>query len=114
MERDRYSIRISVDIVYFNSHAHVERDSRRFVDEPDPGISTHTLTWSVTNISSTFMTFFAISTHTLTWSVTNSCLRAIATVAISTHTLTWSVTAVRLAEGNINAISTHTLTWSVT
>ena len=32
----------------FNSHAHVERDGRFSVTEMKTGISTHTLTWSVT------------------------------------------------------------------
>ena len=36
-----------------------------------------------------------ISTHTLTWSVTNVALKNSATQAISTHTLTWSVTALK-------------------
>ena len=35
-------------ILYFNSHAHVERDDRRIEIETYAGISTHTLTWSVT------------------------------------------------------------------
>ena len=33
-------------------------------------ISTHTLTWSVTQVKDDFLKFFTISTHTLTWSVT--------------------------------------------
>ena len=33
-------------------------------------ISTHTLTWSVTEMFSYFVNKFGISTHTLTWSVT--------------------------------------------
>ena len=33
-------------------------------------ISTHTLTWSVTETMTGFMTAKTISTHTLTWSVT--------------------------------------------
>ena len=33
---------------YFNSHAHVERDAGRIVFTEFNGISTHTLTWSVT------------------------------------------------------------------
>ena len=34
-------------------------------------ISTHTLTWSVTALSSVLTVFTVISTHTLTWSVTS-------------------------------------------
>ena len=32
----------------FNSHAHVERDETYYYDITHQGISTHTLTWSVT------------------------------------------------------------------
>ena len=35
--------------VHFNSHAHVERDARAFINPMFNGISTHTLTWSVTS-----------------------------------------------------------------
>ena len=35
-----------------------------------------------------------ISTHTLTWSVTDSVIALIPVITISTHTLTWSVTPV--------------------
>ena len=58
-------------LVYFNSHAHVERDylqSDTFHN--DLVISTHTLTWSVTIIECALKFYNDISTHTLTWSVT--------------------------------------------
>ena len=78
-----------------------------------------------------------ISTHTLTWSVTQTCLRFKLGYDISTHTLTWSVTYKNngrtFKNYNFNShahverdkldptnveytaqISTHTLTWSVT
>ena len=55
-----------------------------------------------------------ISTHTLTWSVTDTLIENLPAIIISTHTLTWSVT-VRLApKSRHTRISTHTLTWSVT
>ena len=54
----------------FNSHAHVERDVHTRLGDYAPGISTHTLTWSVTNSVIAFRTITLISTHTLTWSVT--------------------------------------------
>ena len=56
---------------YFNSHAHVERDTPN-ADQSKHSvfISTHTLTWSVTIIGANPEEIFAISTHTLTWSVT--------------------------------------------
>ena len=55
-------------------------------------ISTHTLTWSVTNVVDVCFIHKFISTHTLTWSVTilSDCISY--TYEISTHTLTWSVT----------------------
>ena len=55
-------------------------------------ISTHTLTWSVTNCLERIYVGISISTHTLTWSVTNTDVKGAESVFISTHTLTWSVT----------------------
>ena len=54
----------------FNSHAHVERDWMKIAITDDIGISTHTLTWSVTNALTASLFSSGISTHTLTWSVT--------------------------------------------
>ena len=50
----------------FNSHAHVERDTENLENVVDMGISTHTLTWSVTK------TLMAIAT-TLKFQLTRSC-----------------------------------------
>ena len=55
-----------------------------------------------------------ISTHTLTWSVTNFHNNTFRNAKISTHTLTWSVTGLPYSENAGKHISTHTLTWSVT
>ena len=55
-----------------------------------------------------------ISTHTLTWSVTNSVIAFRTITLISTHTLTWSVTSTADEHADREKISTHTLTWSVT
>ena len=57
-------------IRHFNSHAHVERDTLGKIDTAMIGISTHTLTWSVTPNTAEVRQFKPISTHTLTWSVT--------------------------------------------
>ena len=44
-----------------------------YIDElDDGGISTHTLTWSVTSPVNFCIFTLVISTHTLTWSVTLS------------------------------------------
>ena len=48
MERDIYSGIIAYSILYFNSHAHVERDKNQKAKPFTWHISTHTLTWSVT------------------------------------------------------------------
>ena len=59
-------------------------------------------------------TMTIISTHTLTWSVTDLTVNTVRTLDISTHTLTWSVT-IGFGGCFLEAhISTHTLTWSVT
>ena len=58
--------------MHFNSHAHVERDYRVRAYDKATGISTHTLTWSVTPQERSPEECFWISTHTLTWSVTGT------------------------------------------
>ena len=58
----------------FNSHAHVERDKISLSPTSVQKISTHTLTWSVTNSDVINIEIPDISTHTLTWSVTLLCL----------------------------------------
>ena len=55
-----------------------------------------------------------ISTHTLTWSVTEKLVVESIDIIISTHTLTWSVTYHEEYNTMFIRISTHTLTWSVT
>ena len=77
---------------YFNSHAHVERDCTVVNVIFALNISTHTLTWSVTDDWQANIYTKTISTHTLTWSVTDDWQANIYTKTISTHTLTWSVT----------------------
>ena len=55
MERD-FGVQVSLICMnYFNSHAHVERDQRRTAAKPFGAISTHTLTWSVTLLTSMVM-----------------------------------------------------------
>ena len=81
-----------VNMVYFNSHAHVERDSLSGIPADRIAISTHTLTWSVTQRHTSSRKMIEISTHTLTWSVTSKAPDAKSREEISTHTLTWSVT----------------------
>ena len=70
----------------------MERDTTIFVMPPTKGISTHTLTWSVTYALCAVCRDRIISTHTLTWSVTRFETDTDTAYAISTHTLTWSVT----------------------
>ena len=70
MERDLESGAQDINFIHFNSHAHVERDAENGNDYFAVIISTHTLTWSVTDIIVHGVKLFDISTHTLTWSVT--------------------------------------------
>ena len=48
VERDFADSPKSITVPYFNSHAHVERDKMSFFTMLHMIISTHTLTWSVT------------------------------------------------------------------
>ena len=48
VERDYTRDDIANKLIYFNSHAHVERDELENQGYYDNPISTHTLTWSVT------------------------------------------------------------------
>ena len=114
MERDGLATLSVAKLVNFNSHAYVERDIGHVAIATGEGISTHTLTWSVTVTPSYVAVTSAISTHTLTWSVTRPRSMMCTTYLISTHTLTWSVTLADFLWNADETISTHTLTWSVT
>ena len=70
----------------------MERDVNTTLPVTNSQISTHTLTWSVTDYVLAVEFVLFISTHTLTWSVTGFLLPLFLMVLISTHTLTWSVT----------------------
>ena len=98
-------------------------------------ISTHTLTWSVTNISEEQYRYIRISTHTLTWSVTRGAMtihevkkfqltrsRGAWPPAVCKGCLKCHFNSHAHVERDKNysyinhkfKISTHTLTWSVT
>ena len=70
VERDIAKLEMQLADKNFNSHAHVERDKKLLYNLFGFAISTHTLTWSVTFLSSSTLSRKRISTHTLTWSVT--------------------------------------------
>ena len=107
MERDPLSSQWQNQPVHFNSHAHVERDGSYAKKDKAGTISTHTLTWSVTQTGKKLVGRSCISTHTLTWSVTIFDNGMPTLSAISTHTLTWSVTAYLVnaidSRGNFNS-----------
>ncbi len=108
-----------------------------FINNLDGSISTHTLTWSVTN-SMRFVPFgVTISTHTLTWSVTccktssllidinfnshahverdNPCaLLDSHRVHFNSHAHVERDENEHIYLKDVIQISTHTLTWSVT
>ena len=70
VERDGGEIQLRDQDGNFNSHAHVERDFQNYCTHVQVYISTHTLTWSVTELCKIHSLVCDISTHTLTWSVT--------------------------------------------
>ena len=98
VERDNRKTPPHFDNWHFNSHAHVERDFWELGILNAKKISTHTLTWSVTDIGphrranrwhfnshahverdvqvEGEVEDSSISTHTLTWSVTNTMTQA--------------------------------------
>ena len=81
---------------HFNSHAHVERDSSTSVRKPTWTISTHTLTWSVTDaleISKNDLIDF--NSHAHVERDLRKLKQRYKLSKISTHTLTWSVTPQR-------------------
>ena len=92
VERDKLLPLFQSQLLHFNSHAHVERDRIIIYIHNLGYISTHTLTWSVTHLTKYFCSLLRISTHTLTWSVTEKFPTINTIFDISTHTLTWSVT----------------------
>ena len=92
MERDTNIYDTKCDTDNFNSHAHVERDILHTMkDLQDANFNSHAhVERDIT--SPTCKNSRKISTHTLTWSVTEKFIRPYAEFEISTHTLTWSVT----------------------
>ena len=63
VERDNLMTALDVDLSNFNSHAHVERDDLDKLRRINMNISTHTLTWSVTqkNICRTLIKSFQLT-----------------------------------------------------
>ena len=114
VERDETSSFYDGEDKNFNSHAHVERDQIVGSMVPQCKISTHTLTWSVTFLTAKNGIRKKISTHTLTWSVTFSqCFASASFSYFNSHAHVER--DVNMSKKDIfNAISTHTLTWSVT
>ena len=78
-------------------------------------ISTHTLTWSVTENQPRKNVVRLISTHTLTWSVTKQFVRkqSFCRFQLTRSRGAWLLTLIILPSPE-KVISTHTLTWSVT
>ena len=78
------------------------------------GISTHTLTWSVT-IDKVGRMIFVDNFNSHAHVERDFCqVNTFISIMISTHTLTWSVTLAEIYNKGTWKISTHTLTWSVT
>ena len=96
-------------IMDFNSHAHVERDKNPNSIMMWCDISTHTLTWSVTQTLTASHALMDISTHTLTWSVTPiAYLKKFLSINFNSHAhverdTRYIMTAVRFANFNSHA-----------
>ena len=99
---------------HFNSHAHVERDYGGFCSFGGDGISTHTLTWSVTfELNICVLCFYNFNSHA---HVERDRCRS-NFMARETHFNSHAhVERDRLSQLKKSGyyISTHTLTWSVT
>ena len=81
--------------MYFNSHAHVERDhTLRLHRRCQRNFNSHAHVERDVPSQPAAFGILWISTHTLTWSVTVKIAKAKIVSDISTHTLTWSVTKV--------------------
>ena len=88
----QYALFIFGVCLYFNSHAHVERDIRYCDYAITKTISTHTLTWSVTGAKlddNAIIGNFNSHAHV---ERDPFCSAKLESLSISTHTLTWSVT----------------------
>ena len=99
---------------HFNSHAHVERDLCEVFRHSQFFISTHTLTWSVTDKRQANRQTTDISTHTLTWSVTNMWHLYDGYWNFNSHAHVERDPITSRLYWFARSISTHTLTWSVT
>ena len=114
MERDTFLNPYYIYTIYFNSHAHVERDEKATLILKDSKISTHTLTWSVTHPGC------RCTQETLYFNSHAHVERDRTSLSQDHHTGHFNSHAHverDLLSGVFNVtrvISTHTLTWSVT
>ncbi len=92
VERDFYGMDHIKSYINFNSHAHVERDLERLKEENKRDDFNSHAHVERDRDSIAANNVFIISTHTLTWSVTDYIFQSGERKRISTHTLTWSVT----------------------
>ena len=101
-------------MMYFNSHAHVERDCALNVRVGFlTDFNSHAHVERDHRYARCCLILVDFNSHA---HVERDCCLAVAfrKADISTHTLTWSVTKTEIHIANEINISTHTLTWSVT
>ena len=98
----------------FNSHAHVERDVGNLRITTQLYISTHTLTWSVTENDSWKLTNgqFQLTRSRGAWQFVQYYVTVIYKFQLTRSRGAW-LTSAEMFSYFVN-ISTHTLTWSVT
>ena len=106
-------LRLAFLPVYFNSHAHVERDLSKTYWLPYLCISTHTLTWSVTSLFVGLLSMlkFQLTRSRGAWHYLESNGDYTFNFNSHAHVERDNITKIVLMR---LIISTHTLTWSVT
>ena len=86
VERDEVTFTIAPLTLYFNSHAHVERDSADTSSLYTGFISTHTLTWSVTTSNNEIPNDYAnFNSHAHVERDYNQCHKASCTCHFNSH-----------------------------
>ena len=115
VERDICLAYFSFEKIYFNSHAHVERDFIKKLSDEITKISTHTLTWSVTIVHKLKITVENnFNSHAHVERDSSPIVNAYGVVYFNSHAHVERDALLKFSLCQIIGISTHTLTWSVT
>ena len=114
VERDRLTFWSALASAHFNSHAHVERDNITKIVLMRLIISTHTLTWSVTVVTSKVMSIFSFQLTRSRGAWRQPTLACLGSRQFQLTRSRGAWPALVSPFEPVLKISTHTLTWSVT